>query len=233
MMASSTTDSPGDLQKQKEDAHQQAQLRTLIRYTSFGSAIVCPILLLIPPRRLNIFAVANIFGAGFGLNYSLKEVTGMSLGQRLAMRMSKLSGAELPEKARLVKERIRVEKEMRALEKQSGAGKVDVSSASEEKKGVLAQVEGLKGRREERVEVEDGKKTGIPAAVEKIWLGGEGEDWKTKRDRREKEALAEGKGYYDLIADQIWEVWNWGKDKAEDIKEKDEKVVKEGKDGKK
>lgn len=40
--------------------------------------------------------------------------------------------------------------------------------------------------------------------------------WKKERDEREKEALEEGKGYADMISEQIWEVWNWGKDKTID-----------------
>jgi hypothetical protein len=57
--------------------------------------------------------------------------------------------------------------------------------------------------------------------------------WKVERDRKEKEAMEEGKGYGDLITEQIWEVWNWGKGRAEGLKEKDEEVVqREGKEGK-
>jgi hypothetical protein len=44
--------------------------------------------------------------------------------------------------------------------------------------------------------------------------------------------LEEGKGYWDLITDQIWEVWSGGKEKVEEIKKKDEKVVEERKEGK-
>jgi len=36
----------------------------------------------------------------------------------------------------------------------------------------------------------------------------------------------ERSGYGDLIMEQIWEVWSWGKDKTEDLKGKDEDVVK-------
>lgn len=37
------------------------------------------------------------------------------------------------------------------------------------------------------------------------------EGWKAQRDEREKKAAEEGKGYGDLIMDQIWDVWTWGK----------------------
>ena len=52
--------------------------------------------------------------------------------------------------------------------------------------------------------------------------------------RGKRRALEEGRGYGGLITDQIWEVWNWGKDKVEVVKEKDEEVVKKREeDGKK
>lgn len=48
-------------------------------------------------------------------------------------------------------------------------------------------------------------------------------EWKEERGRREKEAEEEGKGYGDLIIDQVWEVWNWRKKKSgEDEDEKAE-----------
>lgn len=40
--------------------------------------------------------------------------------------------------------------------------------------------------------------------------------WKVQRDKEIKEGLDEGKGFGDMIMDQIWEVWNWGKNKEDD-----------------
>lgn len=73
----------------------------------------------------------------------------------------------------------------------------------------------------EKMELEK-KERGV---LEKLWMGEEGSDWKKKRDERERVALQEGKGYADLIMEQIWEVWNWGRDTMEDVKKEDEKVV--------
>ena len=61
--------------------------------------------------------------------------------------------------------------------------------------------------------------------LEKVWMGGEPDDWKAKRDQKEKEALEEGRGYGGLIMDQIYEVWGWGKEKTEEVKEMDEKIL--------
>lgn len=41
-------------------------------------------------------------------------------------------------------------------------------------------------------------------------------DWVAERQEEVKEALDEGKGFGDMIMDQIWDVWNWGKKKDGD-----------------
>lgn len=51
--------------------------------------------------------------------------------------------------------------------------------------------------------------------VEKVWMGSETEGWKARREREDMEKLKNGEGYGDIIMDQIWEVWNWGKTKEE------------------
>ena len=45
------------------------------------------------------------------------------------------------------------------------------------------------------------------------------EAWKTQREKEIKDDLDEGKGLSDMIYDQIWDVWNWGKKKNEDDEE--------------
>lgn len=35
--------------------------------------------------------------------------------------------------------------------------------------------------------------------------------WKAQREKEIKEDVEGGKGFGDMIIDQIWEVWNWGK----------------------
>jgi len=53
------------------------------------------------------------------------------------------------------------------------------------------------------------------------------DDWKAQRLREEQEKLDQGEGYGSMIADQIWQVWNQGEKNMEEVKEKDEEVVKE------
>ncbi|EGP90589.1 uncharacterized protein MYCGRDRAFT_103199, partial [Zymoseptoria tritici IPO323] len=42
------------------------------------------------------------------------------------------------------------------------------------------------------------------------------EAWKVQREKEIKEDVEEGKGFGDMIMDQIWEVWNQGKVKEEE-----------------
>ena len=55
--------------------------------------------------------------------------------------------------------------------------------------------------------------------VNKVWMGDETEGWKERRIREEQKAFAEGKGYGDLIMEQIREVWPWGEKKRGDADE--------------
>jgi hypothetical protein len=136
--------------------------------------------------------------------------------QRFGNRMENMSASSLPPKAQEMQVRLREEKARR--EEARLGGIEDVKRKGED----LA-----RRTEEERIRVEKEKKE--RGLLEKVWMGNEGDDWKQKRDQKEKEALEEGKGYGGLIMDQIWEVWNWGRDKAEEVKEVDERVVAERK----
>lgn len=116
----------------------------------------------------------------------------------------------LPPKALEVQKRLQEEQVQRAARKAASEGKVvDM--------GVLEEVRRMEEREKEK------------GLLEKVWMGGESEDWKAKRDERERKALEEGKGYGDLIMDQIWDVWNWGQTKTEEIKKIDENIIEEKK----
>lgn len=127
--------------------------------------------------------------------------------QRFGARMESF-GHALPPKAQEMQVRLREEKARR-----EEAGIEETRRKGEE----------LSRREEER------RERGL---LEKVWMGDEGEDWKEKRDRREKEALEGGRGYWDLITEQVWEVWNGERRKVEEIKEIDVEVVRERKEGK-
>lgn len=52
--------------------------------------------------------------------------------------------------------------------------------------------------------------------IDRLWMGGESENWKEERAKKEKEALDDGRGYQGLIMDQIWEVWTGKKAGSDD-----------------
>lgn len=138
--------------------------------------------------------------------------------------MQSMTGRTLPPKAVEMQRRLREEK----------AARNNANAPQAMTGGVFGKVgEGLEGKKvgedgkvleevKRRQEEEEIKKRGI---LEKVWMGNEGKDWKQKRDQNEKEAMEDGRGYGGLIKEQIWEVWNWGRDKVEEVKEVDEKVV--------
>jgi hypothetical protein len=195
----------------------------IIHNIALSALIVCPIVILLPPRKLDIYTLALVGGTFFGANQLTYESTGSSIVNRHMKWMQDVSARDLPPKAVEMQVRLKAEKEYRlAQASQMVKGK-------EEREGKVLQ-ELAKIKEQERVQaVEKEKDRGL---VEKIWMGSEGDDWKAKRDQREKEALQDGRGYGGLIMDQIWEVWNWGRDKAEEVKDIDEKVVQERKEEK-
>ncbi len=58
-------------------------------------------------------------------------------------------------------------------------------------------------------------------------MGNEKPGWKERRLAEEQEKISQGEGYGGMIMDQIWEVWNWGKEKGKDLERKDEDVLSE------
>jgi uncharacterized protein YdaU (DUF1376 family) len=54
------------------------------------------------------------------------------------------------------------------------------------------------------------------SALGRFWMGDEKEGWKERRLEEERKALEEGKGYMDMIFEQVWEVWNWDKKKGDE-----------------
>ena len=83
--------------------------------------------------------------------------------------------------------------------------------------GILgkAQVDETSGAREERLlpgdrgggeKGEDGIK-GLKGMAKKIWMGDERPGWQKRRLEKEKEELEAGKGYGDIIMEQVKEVF--------------------------
>ena len=194
----------------------------LVHNVSLAAVIACPLVIALPPRKLDVYTGLLMTGTFLGGNQLAHEYTGRSFVARCKARLQavqNMTGGQgaLPEKAKIMQARLREERERR--ERGQVVASPVVKKLEVEQAGVLDEV-----RRKQEDDDKEKKERGL---IGKLWLGGEGKDWKTKRDQREKEALEEGRGYGGLIMDQIWEVWSWGKDKTEEIKEKDEEVIKE------
>lgn len=54
---------------------------------------------------------------------------------------------------------------------------------------------------------EEGEGEGVKGLARKIWMGDEGPGWQKRRLEREKEELGKGRGYGDIIMEQVREVF--------------------------
>ena len=64
---------------------------------------------------------------------------------------------------------------------------------------------------------EESEGEGIGGAIRKVWMGGETAGWEKRRMEREREEMASGKGYADLIMEQVREVLpGWGRGQGEE-----------------
>lgn len=161
--------------EQRLAIEQQAQYQRITRNLAIGGLVLCPIIALLPPRKLDLYT----FSLGVGFYLSADHLCTIRTGQGLVQQLSPMRAVGLPtDKAREMQKILREEREKsrKTLERQEGA----------EEKGVLS----------------------------KIWMGDEKEGWRERRLEEEKKALEEGKTYTDMIFEQIWDVWNWDKNKG-------------------
>lgn len=157
-----------------------------MRNLAIGGVIACPIIMALPPRKLDLYTLA--LGMGFYLSADhLCEVNyGRGLIHSIIPSKALTVDAMPTDKAREMQAKLREVRE-----------------------------KGREGLRKEGVlSGEDGKDT--LGVLEKLWMGEEKEGWKERRIEEERKALEEGKGYTDLIMEQIWDVWNWDKKKGGD-----------------
>lgn len=160
--------------------------RNFQHYTALAFCVAAPILVAIPPRKLDIFTLA--LGAGFGLGASrlyqdsrhgftlLGKLDSPLPGMEPRMYESRVEGEK--SKYEMVRERLKREKEQQQVAARGEAG--------DERKGVLDK-------------------------LDEVWMGGEKPGWQERRKEEEERRIAEGEGYGDMIMDQIREVWSWGR----------------------
>ncbi|KAL2827861.1 hypothetical protein BJY01DRAFT_228885 [Aspergillus pseudoustus] len=166
----------------------EADFQRFKKYAAMGFLVISPILIAIPPRRLDHFTVLHISAFAVSANYITRERTGRSIMERIIPQSNGLNVLnELPsERAREIQERLRAAREARIRE------------------------EGIEKEELEKVKARQRQEKGV---LERVWMGNEEAGWKERRLLEEQKALDEGKGYGDMIKEHIWEVWNWGDDK--------------------
>ncbi|PYI02798.1 hypothetical protein BO78DRAFT_351023 [Aspergillus sclerotiicarbonarius CBS 121057] len=187
--------STDDLQSRRE-----ADFERFKTVTAYTFLIASPILIALPPRKLDNLTVLLTGAFCISANHLTRERTGRSIVDRIEAQISRnpLSAiSELPSQ--------------RALEIQA---KLRAAREAQIQTAVGEELEKLKARQAQE-----------KPALEKIWMGGETEGWKERRLREEQKALDEGKGYGDLIKEHIWDVWTWGQKEKEEV----EKDTKHGK----
>ncbi|KAI1477916.1 hypothetical protein F4774DRAFT_387198 [Daldinia eschscholtzii] len=185
-----------------------------IHSVALGVTPIALLALFLPPRRLDMRSAILGGVALWGTNQLVADYSGTSSVQRMAQRVGSLSGVELPEKAKETQARIRAERARRAQQQQQ-------QQQEEAKLGLGVGI----GADQKKMLEEHRRKKEERGLLEKVWMGDSDDDWKAKRDQREKEALSEGGGgYWGLIVDQVSEVWNQG------LKKKDDEGEKEGKE---
>ncbi|KAK4630884.1 hypothetical protein CLAFUW4_02517 [Fulvia fulva] len=136
--------------------------RKAVHNAALAAVIACPILAILPPRKLDIYTLGLVGVTGYSANYLIRESSGRSVWQHVSRQpMRPLPGRD-------------------DLERQE--------------QSVIAELQ-KEGRGE---------------------LAKQRDVWKVQRQREIKEDVEEGKGFADMIMDQIWEVWNQGKVKEDE-----------------
>ncbi|KAI9758629.1 MAG: hypothetical protein M4579_002940 [Chaenotheca gracillima] len=134
---------------------------------SLGLIVVCPLIIAMPPRKLDMYTFSLAGAWVMSANQLTRERTGRSILEQFSKRSPS-----------------------RTLQPQEGSMELQERLRRE---GLLrAQPAGQGNERN---------------AIERA-IGENKEDWKEKRLREEREAIAEGKGYGSMIMEQVWEVWN-------------------------
>ncbi|KAE8370986.1 hypothetical protein BDV26DRAFT_276963 [Aspergillus bertholletiae] len=176
-----------DLQRRREEDYARFK-----NYAAYTFLVASPVLIALPPRKLDHLTVLLTTAFAFSANHITHERTGRSIVDRVHAKISSgpaIIPSGLPSE--------------RALEIQA---RVRASREKQLREGGLTteEIEKLKAR-----EMQD------KGVAERVWMGGETEGWKERRLREEQEALGAGKGYGDLIKEHIWDVWTWGKKDGE------------------
>ncbi|KAI8943192.1 hypothetical protein NX059_001221 [Plenodomus lindquistii] len=156
--------------EQRLAAEQAAKYDRLTRNLAIGGVILCPIIILLPPRKLDLYTFS--LGVGFYLSADHLSTlrTGRGLVQNLSWNPLDVTDAMPTERAREVQRALKEqrEKSRQSLERKEGEGKS--ATGMLEKLWMGDEKEGWRERRleEERKALEEGKSY-TDMILEQIW----------------------------------------------------------------
>lgn len=224
---SSTSQAPPPTSQQStpnQNAENAAKRAQMVHRLAVGSVIIFPLIIALPPRKFDMYTMACIAGTLTAGNQLVKEYSGRSISawideEFLAPPPPPVADEETLKKAREILSQKGFQYDTDSRGGMTERLKTGTSSTANSK--ILEHLSQREAEEVAKLEAMLGIDHSKPKKAA----------WKVERDRREKEAFEQGKGYSDLILDQIWEVWNWKKDKPDESKPGDEKPA-ETKDGK-
>jgi hypothetical protein len=184
---------------------------TFQHYTALGFLFGAPILIALPPRKLDFYTFALGSSWVLSANHLYRE--------RARQRVSPFGGSsqrqaqvQVPEGELGVKKtRYEIAQAQLKREREDAARRRQLLDPQQ------AGVEHVHGRPQSAIE----------KGLEKVWMGDEKPGWKERRLAEEQEKISGGEGYGGMIMDQIWEVWNWGREKGEELEGRDREVLRE------
>lgn len=142
------------------------------------TAVACPLLALLPPRKLDFFTAGLGITTIYSTNYLVRDYTGRSIQQHITgYRPPVLAGQGI----------------------QKDEAQTQASDAAR-----LERQEALMSSNKERMSIAE-QANGTRQAK-----------WAQERNQEVQDALDVGKGFGDIIIDQVYEVWNWGKKRDDD-----------------
>lgn len=177
---------------------------TLRHNASIGALILCPILALIPPRKVDPYTFMLATSATLAGNNLVRDYTGRGVWERIDRRTSGL--LKKPDPIEPLSTPTRT-----AAAAKEGSGdayaRARTAGRSLEQPGRLG---------------EETRASTLSTAADSAQ--GETSSWPEERRAREKVALEDGAGYWGLIKSQVWEVWNWDRrfDHSGEVVEEDE-----------
>jgi hypothetical protein len=161
----------------------QARYQRILRNVAIGGVVLCPIIALLPPRKLDLYT----FSLGVGFYLSADHLCTLRTGNSLVQQLNPMRTVELPtEKAREIQRVLREEREKsrKTLERPESEQKSLL-----QKLWMGGETEGWKERRleEERKALQEGK-TYTDMIFEQIW---DVWNWDKKKSGKDDEGKKE------------------------------------------